>query len=258
MIDIHAHVLPGLDDGPSDWQASLEFLRKSTEEGVEGVVCTSHVLDKLDGRLETEFLQTFEGLQERVRDEGIPVKLWLGAEIHCSASFDPRSTVATFNGNGRSLLLELPMTGVPQGVERLFFALVLEGLSPILAHPERNTALVENMDRIFDFYERGVLFQVNAGSFLGHFGRAAKRKAVALLDRGLVHFVASDSHCSRTRSVVMGGAYRFVKERSGEEIADRLFRIHPERAIKGEAVDPPRPHREAPKKSGLFRQPGRI
>jgi protein-tyrosine phosphatase len=257
MIDIHAHVLPGCDDGPSDWPEALEFLRDSAAEGVTGIVCTSHVLDNLDNRLETMLLRTFEGLQKRVRDEGIPITLWLGTEIHCSASFDPRSVAATFNGNGRSILLELPMAGIPQGVEKLFFTLVLEGRLPILAHPERNTALVENLEKVYDFYERGVLFQVNAGSFLGHFGRGAKRKAIALLDRNLVHFVASDSHCSRMRSVVMGKAFRFVKDHSGEEIADRLFRIHPGRAVKGESVDPPRPLHDAPKKAGLFRSPGR-
>ncbi len=241
MIDIHAHVLPGVDDGSSDWEESLTILRRGVEDGIRGVVCTSHVLDRLDGEVEKEFIEKFEELKRRVEEEGLNVSLWLGSEIHCHAQFDLRFKVATLNGTGKYLLFELPMGEIPQNVEDKLFHLSLEGVTPILAHPERNGVILRSPKVAYEWVRRGVLVQLNAGSVTGFFGKGVKRTAFTLLDHRMVHFVASDCHSSRKRPMVLSRAYRVIVRRWGEEVAEQLFRFNPYRVVVGQEISPPSP-----------------
>jgi protein-tyrosine phosphatase len=256
MIDIHTHLLPQVDDGSTDWEETLQMVRQGIRDGIEGAVCTPHAVNVLDESFESRIQFKFQQLQERIGREGLKLQLWLGAEIHCQTRFSTASSLATLNHNGKYLLIELPLGELPVDVGEKLFALTLDGVVPILAHPERNTVIVRKPDVAFQFVQQGALVQLNAGSLTGDFGRSVKRTAFTLMDHGLVHFVASDCHGARTRSMALSRSYRLVAEKWGTEKAEALFRIHPRKAVWGESIEVPEPTPITEKKRFGFKRFG--
>jgi len=238
MIDIHAHLLPQVDDGPDSWEESLAIIRRGIEDGIKGVVCTSHVLDRLDEKLEKKFIEKFEELKKRAGEANLKISLWLGSEIHCNAEFNPESRIATINGNRKYALLELPLVGIPNDVEEIFFRLSVEEITVILAHPERNSVIAEKLEIAYDFIEKGVLLQSNAGSLTGQFGKHIKHTVFEMLDHRMIHFIASDCHSPHRRPMLLSQAYKIVTQRYGGKIAEKLFLVNPYRAVIGEEISP--------------------
>jgi protein-tyrosine phosphatase len=241
MIDIHAHVLPHVDDGSQSWKESLYMLQKGAEDGIRGVVCTSHILDRFDSRIEADFTQKFNELQSKVARSPFKISLWLGAEIYCGTRIPPESRIATLNNNGKYVLIELPLNEIPKEAEDYFFQLSLKGKVPILAHPERNSLILERPKIAFEFVHRGILIQMNAGSLTGMFGKRVKQIAFKMMDHQLVHFIASDCHDARNRPLKLSRAYKLVRQQWGEETADLLFKNNPYKAVIGEEIVPPIP-----------------
>jgi protein-tyrosine phosphatase len=247
MIDIHTHILPGIDDGPETWETSLDMIRAGVADGIRGAVCTSHVLDNLTPVTERRFSDTFKELSERVKQAGIPMTLALGAEIHIEAVFQRTSPIVTFGGKGKYMLVELPMGSIPQHADRFFFDLMIEGVTPILAHPERNLILMRNPGRAFEWSKRGVLFQLNAGSLFGVFGADVKKAAYRMVELGWANFAASDCHDPKDRPMRLPSARRLVSKTWGESTSVALFEENPRRAIEGLPINRPEP-REIPKR----------
>ena len=241
MIDIHAHVLPHVDDGPQSWRESLSMLQRGAEDGIRGVVCTSHILDRLDSQVETGLIEKFKELRKRVAKSPFKISLWLGSEIYCGTNLTPKSRIATLNNNGRYILIELPLNEIPKEAENIFFQLTLDGKIPILAHPERNSLILQRPKIVFELVHRGILIQMNAGSLTGLFGKRVKQIAFEMMDHHLVHFVASDCHDERNRPLKLSGAYKLVCKQWGNETADRLFKNNPYKAVIGEEIVPPLP-----------------
>jgi len=256
MIDIHTHLLPQVDDGPQDWEETLAMVRQGIRDGIEGAVCTPHALNVLDESFESKIQYKFQQLQELIGREGLKLQLWLGAEIHCQARFNTGSALATLNNNGKYLLIELPIGELPVDVGEKLFAVTLKGVSPILAHPERNNVIVRKPEVAFQLVQQGAMIQLNAGSLTGEFGGAVKKAAFTLMNHGLVHFVASDCHGARSRSMELRRACRLVSEKWGKDRADALFRIHPRKAVLGEAIDVPEPTPIVEKKRFGFKRFG--
>lgn len=236
MIDLHGHLLPQVDDGPSDWEEVQKMLQTGAKDGIQEAVCTSHVLNELSEEVEAKFQFKFQQLQKLVQEWKIPIRLWLGAELHINAKFDPLSPLATIAGNRKYILLELPLTEMPHGTSERLFELFLAKIQPILAHPERNLVLSQKPQMAYEFVQRGVLFQINAGSLTGAFGRYVRKVAFSFLEHRLVHFVASDCHGFRTRSMILSKAYHIVNRKHGQAMADLLFKENPRKAIYGEEI----------------------
>lgn len=253
MIDIHTHTLPQIDDGPDTWEESLDILRKGVEDGIKGVVCTPHVLDRLDKSVAKEFTQKFKELEKMVINEKLQISLWLGSEIHCHAMMNTDSKVATLNGNGKYLLMELPFGEIPVNMDEKFFHLSLEGVTTILAHPERNAVILRKPQVAYEFVQRGVLIQLNAGSVTGDFGKQVKQVAFEMLNHQMVHFIASDCHSAQGRSMRLSRAYKVVAQRWGRETAERLFETNPHKAVIGEELSPSMPISFDEKQSRLKR-----
>jgi len=237
MIDIHAHVLPNVDDGPSGWDESIAMLRKAEKDGVTGIVCTSHVLNCLDWKINQDLKDKFKTLKRWVKEDNLELSLWLGSEIHVHARFNPNDKIATLNGNGKYILMELPLGDFPNGAEDRFFQLSLDGYSVILAHPERNALILQNPGIATGLVHRGTLLQVNAGSITGVFGKRVQRIAHKLIDQQLVHFIASDGHNVRNRPIALSKAYHLIKDKWGESTAEHLFQVNPMKAVKGEDIE---------------------
>jgi len=241
MIDLHSHLLPGIDDGSQDWEESLEMARQAVRSGTTEVMITHHMLDNSQFRHESEILEKFQILTGKLKEENIPLKLHLACELYYQPDIDLSRRISTFDNNGRFFLVEFPMQGIPRGVDERFFQLILDGKTPVIAHPERNFGILKNPQRAFEFVQRGALLQMNAGSLEGRYGEGVKALAVALLNSNLIHLVGSDGHNSHRRPLRIGDIYAPVRETWGENTAKAIFYDNPRRALAGQDVEIPEP-----------------
>lgn len=242
MIDLHSHLLPGIDDGSQDWEESLEMARQALKSGTTEVVITHHILNNSDyEKLEPAILAKHEEMLGRLAEANLPLKLHLAAEIYYRPDMDLAHRLATFNNNGRYFLVEFPMQGIPRGVDEVFFDFILNGKIPIIAHPERNFGLVKNPQRAYEFVQRGCMLQMNASSLEGRYGQEVKELAIALLNSRLIHFVGSDGHNAQRRRMCIGQIYKTICELWGDELGRKLFYDNPRAALAGNEIKIPEP-----------------
>ncbi|MDZ7290394.1 MAG: hypothetical protein ONB44_11785 [candidate division KSB1 bacterium] len=242
MIDLHSHLLPGIDDGAQNWDESLEMARQAVADGTTEVQITHHILDNSQyHKLEAEILAKFEEMQRRLQAGKIKLKLHLACEIFYQPDMELNHQIATFNNNGRYFLVEFPMQGIPRGVDEVFFQFILDGKIPVIAHPERNVGFLKNPGRAYEFAQRGALFQMNAGSLSGKYGDGVAALATAMMNSRLIHFFGSDGHNTRSRKVCMGEDYKLVRDMWGDRVANRIFYENPRRALAGEEIKVPEP-----------------
>lgn len=255
MIDIHSHVLPEIDDGAKNWQETIAMLSQAEEDGITEVAITHHILSNLAYEREAEIIERYEELKERLRHEKLNMKLHLGSEIYAQADMELFHTISTYNNNKKYFLVEFPMQGIPRFVGERFFDLILDGMVPIIAHPERNMSVIRDPERAFEFVQRGALLQLNAGSIVGRHGPQARNTAKILLNSNLIHFVGSDAHNTRSRPMKLRAAMELVAERWGKERAALLFKENPKKALSGHKIEPPDPLPIRPLKKGGFANP---
>ena len=241
MIDIHTHILPGVDDGARDLSVSLEMLEQAVNDSITHLICTPHVLSKVNQEWATRCLDTFDQLQNEVGKRGWQIELFLGGEIYLQANLLDYShhRFFTLDPGGKYILLELPVIEIPQFTEKMIFELKMKGYYVVLAHPERNATIVGHVSRVSTLVERGALMQINAGSLLGRFGSEVEEFSRTLLKNNLVHFVASDAHDPRSRKPVLSKGYAWVEENAGGETANRLFTLNPQALLRGEEITVP-------------------
>lgn len=238
MFDIHTHILPQVDDGSGSWKETMDMIRDGVKDGIKGAVCTSHVFTVLNKELEKKYILRFNELNKRLQQENIKFRIWLGSEINVNAKFDIESSIATYNGDKKYILLELPMSDYPHHVDNLLFQLSLQGVTPILAHPERNTIIMQKPEIVKNLIERGVLIQVNSGSITGMFGHRVRKITLDFINKGWAHLVASDCHSYRNRPMLLSKAYAVVRNITNTQNAELLFNINPDRVICGGEVIP--------------------
>lgn len=229
MVDLHHHLLPGLDDGSPDLATSVAMARVAAEDGVTHVVCTPHANDRYEFDPATIAALRSE-LAAALAQAGISLQLGTGCDFHLSydniqsaLQYPRRYTV---NG-GEYLLIELPDYSLSANLPQTFYDLRLAGMTPILTHPERNPTLQNEPGRLTGWVEAGLLTQVTAGSVLGTMGRPAKKLALDLLRKGEVHFIATDAHNLRSRSPQMRAAYKHIASRFTPAYAEQLCVSNP-------------------------------
>lgn len=240
MIDIHNHLLPGVDDGADSLSTSLAMIRAGIEEGIEEAVITPHLsADNLTEKISSHYRERFEELLHGVQQEGLPIRLHLGSEIMFQFGLQNirQLPVATFGGNGRYFLIEVPLTMFPSSLENALFRVRGSGLQPIFAHPERNIVIQRNPSIIDRLIEQGILMQIDATSLTGKPDRPTTRLARQLIVTGRAHFVATDAHDLSARPFKLQAAYEIVREITDDETVRRLFIDHPRCAIAGEKID---------------------
>jgi protein-tyrosine phosphatase len=240
MIDIHHHLLWGLDDGSTSIENSVAMARIAVADGITHVVCTPHANGQYayDPWIVAEKIET---LQRTLDDAGIALKLGRGCDFHMSYDNiqEAKASPTRFSINGRSyLLVELPDYGISHTLTETFYELQLAGLTPILTHPERNATLQADQQRMVEWMRGGLLVQVTAGSILGHMGRQAQRSAHQLLANRWVHFLATDAHNVTSRPPRMREAYEIVAEKYSPEYAHALCVGNPFAAFMGKPLLP--------------------
>jgi protein-tyrosine phosphatase len=229
VIDLHCHLLPGIDDGASDVAVSLAMARASVAQGVEVVACTPHILPGLYHNSGPAIREAIKRLQAILDEEGIPLRLATGADVHMTPDFigGLRSGHLLSLADSRYVLVEPPHHTAPPQLEDFFFNLVVAGYVPILTHPERLSWVPSRYETVKKLIRSGVWMQITAGSFTGAFGRNAVYWAHRMLDEGCVHLIASDAHDAERRRPDLALGRDCVAKRVGAEEAQRLVMTRP-------------------------------
>jgi protein-tyrosine phosphatase len=218
MIDIHTHILPGLDDGAANWEETLRLARAAVQEGITAVVATPHHANGKYDNAAKDVVPLAELACKRLSDAGIPLQVLHGQEIRThSGLLDAweQGELLTLGGS-RYLLIELPSSHVPDSLGELMHELAVLGLVPIIAHPERNAAIAREPRLLEQLVERGAFAQVTSHSLLGGFGRGVEKTAWTLCGRGLIHLVSSDAHHAERRGFRLNEAYMAIGKRLGD------------------------------------------
>ena len=243
MVDLHHHLLPGLDDGSPDLATSLKMARIAADDGITHVVCTPHASSRY--RFDPPRVQALVAeLRQAVANSGIRLILGAGCDFHLSydnvrdAVENPRRY--TING-GDYLLIELPDYALPPTLEETFYTLRLAGMTPILTHPERNPSLQQDTSRLADWVRDGMLTQVTAASVVGLMGRKAQKLTERLLADRWVHFVATDAHNIATRPPHMRAARDHIAARYGDTLAQKLCTENPQAVFDNRPLPPQDP-----------------
>jgi protein-tyrosine phosphatase len=200
MIDLHCHLLPGIDDGPNDLDGSLAMARRAVRDGIETIVATPHVNSRYPNRAPT-IAAGAEEVRAALALQEIPLEVRAGAEIAVNylAESDIEDIGALSLGGGEWLLIEPPFATVASGLVTTVRGLLWDGHRVVLAHPERCPAIHRDTSIVSELVADGVLMSLTAGSLAGRFGSQARRLGLALLEDGLAHNVTSDAHDTGNR-----------------------------------------------------------
>jgi len=242
MIDLHTHILPGIDDGVQTIKGSVEFARVAIEDGVKVIIATPHYKEGVWDNHREGILASVATLRERLAQENLSVDLRPGSEVHLCPNLVQRvkdGQATTLNDNGRTVLLELSLTQYPVELENLVFQMKLAGLHVLFAHPERIRYFQDDIRRYESVVQLGGYGQITTGSVLGTFGSEAQRFTEELLRKGLVHVLASDAHNVRGRPPILSEALEATAALVGRRRALSMATDVPEALIEGREPEIP-------------------
>lgn len=229
MIDLHSHILPGIDDGAPDLACALEMARTAVAQGTNIMVCTPHIYPGLYMNSAASIELARQSLQRSLDAAGIRLQLVTGADVHLVPEVHEglqSGRIPTVNGS-RYLLLEPSHHVAPPQFEESVFALMAAGYVPIITHPERLVWIEVHYEKFVSLVHRGAWMQLTAGALLGKFGKRARYWSERMLDEGLVHVVASDAHSTGMRNPGMADARDALVRRQGEAAANQLLLERP-------------------------------
>lgn len=237
MIDVHCHILPGVDDGAESMNEAFKLLRMEYDQGVRAVILTPHY--RL-GYFETErdeVKEKFRELESRLRSVGVYIQILLGCEFHRTQNMAEliRTNKAYTMAGSDYVLVEFSRSDTFEIIKKTVSELLLHGFRPIIAHVERYSAL-RSMRKIRYMINSGAYIQVNAGSILGKEGICRKRFTRKLLREGYIHLIGSDAHDLRRRSPCMGECETFLKHKIGNSETRRLLVENPLKILKNEYI----------------------
>lgn len=222
MIDTHSHVLPGIDDGSKSFKESLDILRGLAKQGITELICTPHYIaetKQISTRAKNEKL--LKELQTKADEQEINIQLHLGNEIYIDrdiAKFLRTKKISPLSGQGKYLLIELPMSGEFPQYEDIFIDLQQKGWKIILAHPERYQTTKKDYDIITNLHKSGILFQCNLGSFIGQYGRHAQKTARKIAKDNYIFCLGTDIHRRRDYSEIAKSIKKLSKIYKEEEL----------------------------------------
>lgn len=250
MIDIHTHILPGLDDGASNYDDTLDMARAAYAEGITTIIATPHHANGTYVNQASDVLRHTQSVNDKLRENGIPVAIAAGQEIRVHDDLLDawhRSELLPL-ASSKYVLLEMPSSRIPKAMEEIIHELRIMKLKPIIAHPERNAEVVQHPERLAELVELGAFTQVTSHSLLGGFGKRIEQSAWTLLKRGSIHLVSSDAHHVERRGFRMREAYSFIERTMGEQwvhylqsnarhvVEDKPFEVQPATGLSGGVI----------------------
>ena len=255
MIDLHSHILYGLDDGAKDQVTMLAMFRLAQEEGIKAMVATPHYIYGANTYNEETLQKRYQEAKALLAEQGIDIQLHLGQELYLDTLLLTQLKLgqALTLAETRYILVEFPTLEIPPYTLGLMDGFFEAGYRPVIAHPERYIEVQRDMMQLLAYIEKGCLLQVNTGSFLGLHGKEAQKTAVALLRHEMVHLVATDCHSMGRRKPEYQEAYARVADYSSEQMAEKLFVEMPQMLLADEVLEPWSPILATRKKSFLLR-----
>ncbi|SDM56227.1 tyrosine-protein phosphatase [Sediminibacillus halophilus] len=254
MIDIHCHILPGIDDGAKHMEDSLEMAREAVSQGIHTIIATPHHLNGRYNNYKTDILGYVSRLNNRLQDENIPLTVLPGQETRINGEMiDHLEQEELLPLNGKSyVFVELPSDHVPRYTKQLLFDLQVQGYNPVIVHPERNRELIKDPDQLYEFVKNGTLTQVTAASIVGKFGKPIQKFTQQLIEANLTHFISSDAHNTTNRGFCMQEAITEIQTTYGNSLI-YYFMENAQLATEGEIVVGDVPEKVKKKKFlGLF------
>lgn len=231
MIDIHSHIIPGIDDGSRNMEMTLEMLRSAERDGTKKIIATPHYLLEYGELTINEIKVLVEEINSIVDKEGINIKIYSGQEVYFTENIVEnyiKGNIGTLN-DSRYMLIEFPMQKFDKNIFETLYELQIRDIVPIIAHPERYKPFIEKPSFINDFINEGYLFQMNSGSLEGLFGKRVKATAELLLYNDIYNFIGSDVHNSTNRTIGLSKAINLsnkINIKSEEQFienANKLF-----------------------------------
>jgi protein-tyrosine phosphatase len=240
MIDLHSHILPGIDDGPANMEESVSAAQRAREDGVRTVAATPHVREDHPRVRPAELAPRCETLRKHLAEAGVDIAVVPGGEVDLAwagQASDQELQLVSYGQRGLDLLVETPYGPLPTTFEDLLFSLQARGYRILLAHPERNPTLKAEPERLEALVARGVLVQVTAKAFAATGSRTeSQRLAVDIVERGLAHVIASDSHGRAIQRTPLSEAVAIAEKRIGER-ARWMVTEAPAAIIAGEVLE---------------------
>ncbi|HEX2947236.1 MAG TPA: CpsB/CapC family capsule biosynthesis tyrosine phosphatase [Clostridia bacterium] len=243
MIDIHAHILYGLDDGPENEDTTLRMLRSAKSEGIDRIIATPHFIygaNRYDMKLHKERQHEAAGL---IKKNNVGVKLYAGNELFLD-EFIPgciRAKQCFTLAGSDYVLIELPVTGFPKHIDSILYRILGEGRIPVLAHAERYEQVQSDPEILYHFIQMGCFIQVNSASITGESGRRLQETSREIFSEGIGHLVATDMHSDQWRAPRLRDSYEVIKGWLGEERAFKIFETNPEAILKNVKIVPDEP-----------------
>lgn len=219
LIDTHNHILAGIDDGAQDLNESIKMCEIAMEDGIKTIVATPHFIVGECNTPSEKVRNLVATLNDELNKRGITIQVLVGHEVYV----DPAVPKLLLDGqicsinDSRYLLIELPMHGIPRYIEDLIYSIKLKGYTPIIAHPERNSKIIDDPNLLYRFIELGALAQLTTWSILGRYGKTVQDTAKLLLEHNMYHLIATDAHSSRSRSPKIQKAIKATQDIIGIE-----------------------------------------
>ena len=238
LIDLHCHMLPGVDDGAKDLPMALNMARAAVNQGISHILLTPHHMDGDYTNHKKDVLVRVEKFQQAIDDAGIPLIVFPGQEVHLTGELleaIDNDDILYMDEDGHYLLLELPRSGIPEYTKDMVFELLARGITPVLAHPERNHGFQKHPDKLYDFVEMGCLTQLTSSSYLGIFDKDVEKLTSQIIDANLGFAFSSDAHNFKGRRFVMHEAFEKLEKKKGKDLTMR-FNANAKAIINGDDV----------------------
>lgn len=240
MVDLHCHLLPGIDDGSKNMEISLRLAREATENGVTHALLTPHHMNGRYINHKQDVIRLTKEFQEQIDTHNIPLMVFPGQEVRINGrlleALD-KDDILFADTAGKYIMLEFPDDDVPYYTNQMIFDLQQRGIVPVIVHPERNTKIMAEPDLIYQLLEKGCLSQITASSYVGTFGKKVENFSRQLIEAGQGYVLASDAHDLPGRKYEMRQAYEKMYQEFGKRLADQ-YQQNARSIINGENVLP--------------------
>jgi len=235
MIDTHAHILPGLDDGAETMEQTKRLLEKAVEEQITGIIATPHAFHPNFNTNLAALNKQLELVTNYITEEQMPITVYSGQECRLSEKLPEKLAAkeALTLAGSRYVLLELPSSGIPAYTVPIIQQLITNNYVPIIAHAERNQGIIEKPERLKRLLLHGAMAQVTAGSIAGSFGKSIQRTAMSLIDANLIHVYGSDVHSLDKRPFLFNEGLNYLEKKNQHEMVD-IFLENNERILLNE------------------------
>ena len=238
LVDMHCHILPGIDDGSRNMEQSINMIKIAYDEGIRTIILTPHYHPAKGTHNISKWEETYEKLKTKVKSENIDIDFYLGAELfytHDASEYIENGQVISMSGSDYMLVEFRPETEFSL-IKSAVYDILSAGKKPIIAHIERYDCIVGNIERVEDLIDLGAYIQVNASTVTGGMGLSIKFFIKKLLKRNLVHFIGTDAHSDGHRSPRMAECFKYIAKKCGEEYALEVMRDNALKIISNQEI----------------------